>query len=154
MLKVYIDGASRGNPGPAAAGFVIFDSDGNELFRFGKKIGICTNNYAEYCALIEALNCIAENSYFSETSKGPTENDGYSYLSDERIFIYSDSELLVRQMNNRYRVRSCNLISLFKEAKNIVERKGSIIIEHIKRNNNRVADWIVNRVLNDKNYHV
>jgi ribonuclease HI len=146
MLTVYIDGGSRGNPGPAAIGFVIFDKNLNEVHRFGRKVGVCTNNCAEYRALIEALHFLAVNDSLLETCR--------------EITVFSDSELLVHQMNGRYRVRDPKLILLHRDARDLqsalsVDSTGNIRtvrIRHIARENNRTADRVVNKILDGGDY--
>ena len=142
MLSVYIDGGARGNPGPAAAGFVVVDERGVELHRYGKLLGTATNNCAEYAALIEALK------YLSGRNLQPPQ-DAHE---GEGIVIFSDSELLVRHMHGHYRVRDKKLIPLFHEAKDLIATLGEIRIEYISRKKNRPADIIVNRVLDGLEY--
>jgi ribonuclease HI len=132
-IEVFIDGGCRGNPGDGAFGFVIRDTE-KELFRYGEKINHCTNNSAEYHALIGALQYLIDN--------------GFNKM--KQITVYSDSELLVNQMNRRYRVRSRNLFPLFSRANKLTEKFRSISIEHIDRNDNRIADWIVKRIFDKK----
>ena len=136
MCRIYIDGGSRGNPGEGAIGFVVFNGKNEEVFRFGRKIGICTNNIAEYRALLEALEHI-ENHRLSQ---------------NKSVAIYSDSELLVKQVNEVYKVKSGNLRPLFKKAMGVINKSDSIRIIHVKREDNHTADWIVNRVLDGKPY--
>jgi ribonuclease HI len=138
LCKIYIDGGSRGNPGEGAIGFTVLNSENEEVFRFGKRIGPCTNNYAEYYALIEALEYIVKN----------------CLSGCKNVEIYSDSELLVKQINNVYKVKSGNLIPLFKKARDVFDNDGRIRIMHINREKNRTADWIVNRVLDEKPYEL
>lgn len=138
MCKIYIDGGSRGNPGEGAIGFAVFNNENREVFRFGKKIGPCTNNYAEYNALIEALEYVVKN----------------RLSGNKNVDIYSDSELLVKQMNKLYKVKSGNLLTLFKKARHVIENDDRIRIMHINREKNRTADWIVNRVLDGKHYEL
>ncbi len=133
-IEVLIDGGCRGNPGKGAFGFVIRDTKG-ELFRYGEKLSYCTNNSAEYRALIGALQDLIDN----------------GLNSMKQITIYSDSELLVNQMNRRYKVRSRNLLPLFSKANGLTEKFSSIIsIEHIRRSENHIADWIVKRIFDNK----
>ena len=130
-MKIYIDGGSRGNPGPAAVGVVVFDETKHELHRYGAPIGVRSNNYAEYRALIEAL----------------------TYLELKKIrkmtTIYSDSELVVRQMNGEYKVKNDTLKALHQKARNLIDRIGTVRIRHIPRSENHIADLIVNRVLDN-----
>ncbi|UCB46522.1 MAG: ribonuclease HI family protein [Spirochaetota bacterium] len=132
-LKVFIDGGCKGNPGEGAFGFVISDYKG-ELYRYGEKLRNCTNNSAEYRALIGALLYLLDN----------------GFRSIEQITVYSDSELLVHQMNQRYKVRSRNLLPLFTKAKRLAKKFNNISIEHIRRSDNRVADRIVKRIFDNK----
>jgi ribonuclease HI len=138
LVKIFIDGGSRGNPGKSAIGYVIFDEQDIEIYRFGKEVGNQTNNFAEYSALLEVLKYLSDNDQ--------------NYKRKERIVIYSDSWLVVNQVNGLYKVRSANIISLFKEIRSLFLMMRNISIEHIERENNKTADWIVNRVLDGKKY--
>jgi ribonuclease HI len=138
MYRIYIDGASRGNPGPAAAGFVVLNNRGDEIHRFGKPLGYSTNNRAEYEALTEALQYLLDLPV--RVPKGRSR-------SVQVPVIYSDSELLVRQMNGLYRVRDPNLKALNEKARSLLESLGDIRIVHIPRSQNRAADALVNSVL-------
>ncbi|MFW6138559.1 MAG: ribonuclease HI family protein [Spirochaetota bacterium] len=136
MKRIYIDGGSRGNPGQGAIGIVGFENN-REIYRYGRKIGRCTNNYAEYTALIEALK------YILGSKQSGLEN---------QIIIYSDSELLVNQIRGTYRVKNQNIAPLYREAKELLEKLENVQIEHVRRENNCTADRIVNRVLDSKPY--
>ena len=138
MVKIFIDGGSRGNPGKSAIGYVIFDEQDNEIYRFGKKVGNQTNNYAEYSALLEVLKYLSDNDQI--------------YKRKDQIVIYSDSWLVVSQVNGLYKVRSTNIISLFQKIRSLLLMMRNISIEHIEREYNKTADWIVNRVLDGKRY--
>jgi ribonuclease HI len=142
VKKLYIDGGSRGNPGSAAIGFVVFESEKREIFRYGEKIENCTNNIAEYRALIAALVYVT----------GPNWEKSKKIDLKEQVVVYSDSELLVKQINRHYRVRSVKLIPLFKQAIELMEEQGGIEVKHVARKENHIADWIVNRVLDNKSY--
>lgn len=137
MLKIYIDGGSRGNPGDAAIGVVIYNDKREEIYRFGEKIGAKTNNIAEYSALIRALEHLKK--MISNT--------------DEKILIYSDSELLVKQINGIYKVKNKKLKTLYDKAKSLLKNFKNIEIKHIVREKNTVSDWIVNRVLDNREYN-
>lgn len=139
-MKVYIDGGSRGNPGSSAVGFTVFDDKKKEVFRYGKNIGHCTNNFAEYMALIEVLKYIYSHQFHDKNEKS--------------IVIYSDSELLVKQMNRDYKVKSKNIYPLYMKAQELVNGLNNIRIEHVKREDNRIADWIVNRVLDGESFEL
>ncbi len=137
MLKIYIDGGSRGNPGDAAIGVVVCNDKGEEIYRFGEKIGAKTNNVAEYSALIRALENLVK------MISNP----------DEKILIYSDSELLVKQINGIYKVKNKKLKTLYDKAKSLLKNFKNIEIKHIVREKNTVSDWIVNRVLDNREYN-
>ncbi|KKO00750.1 hypothetical protein LCGC14_0125240 [marine sediment metagenome] len=129
-LEVFIDGGARGNPGPAAAGVVIRDrEDGVVLFQGGYFLGDATNNVAEYTALLKGLARAAE-------------------LAPEAIEVFSDSELLVRQMNGEYRVRNTRLRELFHKANTLCRDLRQVSFNHIRREQNTQADALVNQALN------
>lgn len=123
-----IDGASRGNPGPAAYAVVIRDADGKLVLELAKKFGRDTNNVAEYYALLAALD-------FATTH-------GISALR-----IRSDSELLVRQMQGRYKVKSEDLKPLHERASILSRQLKYFVIEHVRREQNRDADALANIAL-------
>lgn len=129
-LTFYIDGASRGNPGKAAVGVVIINDKGHVIGEKGKYIGETTNNAAEYQALLEAL---AE----AKTHGG------------RNIRIYSDSELLVRQINGIYKVRDGKLLTLYNEAKRLISGFDHFKIDHITRDKNSRADALANEALDN-----
>jgi len=123
-----IDGGARGNPGPAAYAIVLRDAGGATLFSSGKCIGQATNNVAEYYGLIAALDAARER--------------GIS-----RLRVESDSELLVLQMQGRYRVKSPDLKPLHERALKLARTFESFEIAHIPREKNREADRLVNAAL-------
>ncbi len=137
-LKVYVDGGSRGNPGECAVGMVVVDGEGREIARSGKRIGQGTNNSAEYRAFLEALD-------YLERREGEV---GVPL----RATVYSDSELLIRQLEGGYKVRAGHLQGLYLRIMDILRGKPLITVAHVKREENKVADWIVNRVLDGKSY--
>ncbi|MDI6751616.1 MAG: ribonuclease HI family protein [bacterium] len=120
MIEIYIDGACSGNPGPAAIGAIGYQ-EAKELFTISRPIGEATNNIAEYKALIAAL----------KHSKA----EGFN-----QIKIYSDSELLVKQMCGEYRVKDLNLKSLYQEATRLCKKIENIEIVHISREKNKRAN--------------
>ncbi len=126
--ELYIDGASRGNPGKAGIGFVIF-KNGHEILRDGKYIGVKTNNEAEYFALLLGLKKCLE-------------------LGINSVKIYSDSKLLVNQINGIYKIKDDKLKRLYKEIRKILKNI-NYKIEHIPREKNKIADNIANQVLDD-----
>ena len=123
-----IDGASRGNPGPAAYAVVIRDADGKLVLELAKKFGRDTNNVAEYYALLAALDFA--------TTQGIT-----------ALRIRSDSELLVRQMQGRYKVKSEDLKPLHERASILSRQLKYFVIEHVRREQNRDADALANIAL-------
>ena len=122
------DGASRGNPGPAAIGATIKDGQGTLIARISRHIGIATNNQAEYQAVIAALN---------EALR----------LGARKVDISMDSELVVRQLSGRYRVKNAVLKSLYREVKRLLERLEIFTITHVPRNQNKEADQLANMAL-------
>jgi ribonuclease HI len=128
-LRIHIDGGSRGNPGPAAAATVIFDAEsGKLLHEAGYFLGRTTNNVAEYHGLLRAL----------ETAQA---------LKADGIEILSDSELMVRQINGQYKVKSPDLQPLFTQARQLLGGVGSWRMDHVYRERNARADELANRAL-------
>jgi ribonuclease HI len=125
-LVIYTDGASRGNPGPAGIGIVIYDSDNRQVGKVCASIGVQTNNYAEYTALVRALQ-IAR------------------FFKTKVLRVRTDSELIVRQMKGEYRVNNENIKPLYEEA--MLLRKGinTFKIEHVTRNLNDKADYLAKK---------
>ena len=130
-IFVYVDGASRGNPGPAGAGVWIIDADGHCLSKRAEFLGVTTNNVAEYQALLVGLK---------EAIK----------LSPARLSVYMDSELVVKQVRGEYRVRSKDLLPLYTQVKKIMQRFSSVSLQYIPRKKNREADRLANHAI-DKN---
>jgi ribonuclease HI len=126
--RLYTDGGARGNPGPAAAAYVLEAQDGTVLDARGEAIGVATNNVAEYRALVSGLAKAIE--------LGITDLD-----------VVSDSELLVKQMTGVYRVKSAALVELSLEAAHLGRRLGSVRYRAVPRELNRLADELVNRAL-------
>lgn len=127
-LIAYVDGASRGNPGPAAYGVVIQDSSGATIDTLSEKLGLATNNVAEYRALLAALEYALAH-------------------GTRRLKIYCDSELVARQMQGRYRVQSPDLKPLFERARQLAGRLEHFQIEHVLRHRNADADRLANEAL-------
>jgi ribonuclease HI len=128
-FRAGIDGGSRGNPGPAAWGVVVLDTDGRAVEGFAGAIGRATNNVAEYTALLEALAIAIER------------------RADD-VELLADSELVVKQVRGEYRVRHPDLIPLHAEAVRRIARLRSFKIGHVPREMNKHADKLVNRALN------
>jgi formyltetrahydrofolate-dependent phosphoribosylglycinamide formyltransferase len=128
-ITAYIDGGSRGNPGPAAAGFILIDPNGNQIQSKAIFLGQTTNNTAEYTAIVKALEAAKQ-------------------LGATQLTVFSDSELLVRQLNGRYKVKSEQIRPLFRQAADLIGEFESCEVKHITRDKNRQADDLVNQALN------
>jgi len=129
-VVAYIDGASRGNPGPAAYGVVMESGDGSRLAAFSQYLGKATNNFAEYQGLLAALDYALTNHY-------------------RRIHVRTDSELLALQIKGVYRVKSPGLKPLCERARQLIARLESFSIEHVPRERNRAADRLANQALDE-----
>jgi ribonuclease HI len=129
LLTINIDGASRGNPGLAGIGVVI-SKDGEKIAEYREFVGNTTNNLAEYLALKKALNIA-------------------STLNDKDITILSDSELIVKQRNRSYKVRSKQLKIIFREVNNLEKYLKSVSYRHVPREDNRAADLLANRAIDE-----
>jgi ribonuclease HI len=127
-LTIYTDGASLGNPGRAAIGVVVHDGQDKVVSRLSRSIGYATNNQAEYWAIIAALEEAAR-------------------LGAGAVDIKSDSELVVEQLNGRYRVRKAHLRPLYQKVVQLAGLLESFTITHIPREQNREADRLANRAL-------
>ncbi|MFH0905674.1 MAG: ribonuclease HI family protein [bacterium] len=132
MVKyhLYTDGGARGNPGPAAAGVVVCDDKLAVLRQVSKFLGIATNNQAEYQALIFGLGLIAK------LAKGS--------LGSVEVRALLDSELVVRHLTGEYRVKDANLRVLFDEVNRLSLKFGKVSFFHIRREQNKKADLLVN----------
>jgi ribonuclease HI len=122
------DGGSRGNPGPAASGIVLYDERGIVVREVGEYLGIATNNVAEWTALIIGLETAAA-------------------LGVSALEVRMDSELVVKQVNGIYKVKHPALIPLHAKARTLVRKFAMIHIAHVRRNQNAAADAVVNAVL-------
>lgn len=128
---LYTDGASRGNPGRAAIGAVLFwgsTSPEKVVAELSRAIGHATNNEAEYRAVIEGLKMAAEH-------------------HPAALAVYSDSLVVVRQLQGKYRVRAPNLVPLNREARELLGRFSDVQVEHLPRKHNRFADRLANLAL-------
>ena len=130
-LVAYADGGSRGNPGKAACAALICDADGAELLRRAKLIGKATNNVAEYQGVLLALGLCRE-------------------LGASDVTLRLDSELVVRQLEGRYRVKHAALAPLYENARELAKHFKSLDVEHVPRKENKVADDLVNAALDGK----
>ncbi len=129
-LIIYTDGGARGDPGPAGIGFVMYDSGGKVLKKFKHYLGITTNNQAEYRALIEAL---------TEAAK----------LGFDRIVCHLDSELVVRQLTGKYKIKEAGLKPLAAQALVLTQKFLQVEFVHIPREKNKLADELVNEALDE-----
>jgi ribonuclease HI len=125
---LYTDGGSRGNPGPAAAAYVLETDDGTVLEARGETIGVATNNVAEYRALVSGLAKALERGL-------------------DEVDVVSDSELLVKQMNGEYRVKNAALVELSLEAARLARQIGRVRYRAVRRTENELADSLVNEAL-------
>jgi probable phosphoglycerate mutase len=125
---LFTDGGARGNPGPAAYGFVLEAEDGSMLAAHGEAIGTATNNVAEYSGLVAGLKKAIE-------------------LEVDALELVSDSELMVKQMRGEYRVKNDALRELSVEAGRLARELGRVEYRHVKRAHNELADALVNEAL-------
>jgi ribonuclease HI len=126
--RLYTDGGSRGNPGPAAYAYVLEAEDGTVLDARGEAIGVATNNVAEYSALVAGLERAADA--------------GVSELE-----VVSDSELVVKQMRGEYKVKNKALQDLFLDASRLARRIQRVTYTAVRREHNELADRLVNETL-------
>jgi ribonuclease HI len=126
--RLFTDGGARGNPGPAAAAYVLEAEDGTVLDARGEAIGIATNNVAEYRALVAGLAKALE-------------------LGVGEVDVVSDSELLVKQMTGEYRVKNAALVDLSLEAARLAREIGKVSYRAVRRTENELADALVNEAL-------
>jgi ribonuclease HI len=131
--RLYTDGGARGNPGPAAAAFVLEAEDGTVLEARGTAIGVATNNVAEYRALVDGLRRAVE-------------------LGVGDLEVVSDSELIVKQMRGEYRVKNEALRVLHREASALAGTLGRVTFTAVRREQNEVADRLVNEALDSASY--
>jgi ribonuclease HI len=126
--RLSTDGGARGNPGPAAAAFVLEAEDGTMLAAHGEAIGVATNNVAEYRALVAGLRKAVE-------------------LRIDELEVVSDSELLVKQMRGEYKIKNAALRELSLEATQLARRLASVRYTAVRREHNELADRLVNEAL-------
>ncbi len=127
-LTIFTDGAARGNPGPAAIGVVIKDEKGNTVAAISRCLGNTTNNQAEYRGIIAALEKAVS-------------------LGARQVMVYSDSELMVKQINGQYRIKNAALQPLHAEVVKLTGRLENFKISHIRREQNKEADALANKAL-------
>lgn len=128
--SLYVDGAARGNPGPAGAAAILVDTDGREVFIAKQYLGEVTNNVAEYRALILGLT---EAAVFTD-----------------RLTVYSDSELVVRQINGEYKVKNAQLKELMAKVSALAAKYQGLEIAHVPRERNARADAAANEAIDER----
>ncbi|MGZ4816539.1 MAG: ribonuclease HI family protein [Terriglobales bacterium] len=127
-LIAFTDGGARGNPGPAGFGVYITDQDGNRVVELSEYLGQQTNNYAEYSALVAALEWAIRNNHLA-------------------VQVVSDSELMVKQLRGIYKVRNENLQPLYEKAQRLISQLEWFEIKHVLREQNREADRLANEAM-------
>lgn len=132
-MRLFADGGSRGNPGPSASGYVLYELSkegelGKKIFEHGEYLGEATNNHAEYMAIILGVKKAKE-------------------LGAEMLDVRLDSELAVKQLNGEYRVKNENLAKLFVQLHNLRQKFQEIRFSHVRREFNKEADAMVNKAL-------
>jgi ribonuclease HI len=130
MITAYIDGGSRGNPGPAGYGVQIVDDEETVVAELYAFVGQTTNNVAEYRGLLAALEWAVERSL-------------------RTLHVRSDSELLVKQLRGEYRVKNPGLQPLYQDACRLVGRIGHVTFEHVRREMNKQADRLANLAMDE-----
>ncbi|HVG62289.1 MAG TPA: ribonuclease HI family protein [Hyalangium sp.] len=130
-LRLYSDGAARGNPGPSGAGAVLVEPGGQVVAKLGKFLGHQTNNYAEYMGLLLGLKHAKS-------------------LGAKEIEIFADSELLIRQLGGRYQVKSPSLRPLYEECVKLLNDFSRVKLVHVPREMNAAADEMSNRAIDER----
>lgn len=130
MITAYIDGGSRGNPGPAGFGVQIVGDDGAVVAELHGALAHSTNNVAEYHGLLAALAWALDHGH-------------------RAFHVRSDSELLVRQLRGEYRVKNAGLQPLYLDARALVARIGRVTFEHVRRELNKEADRLANMAMDE-----
>lgn len=134
-VLVFTDGGARGNPGPAALG-VFIEKDGKTLAKIGRYLGETTNNVAEYSAIIEALKWLVGNKKALET---------------EKIEFYTDSLLAYSQIGGIFKVKNTNIREFILKIRTLEqELQIPILYHHIRREKNKIADFLVNHALDNR----
>ena len=129
-IRLFTDGAARGNPGPAGLGMVIEDDGGLRLWGGCRYVGTATNNRAEYLALIDGLRKAAE-------------------WKPDRLEVFMDSKLVVEQVSGRFKVRNADLAPLHRQATALLQSFAEVAVGHVPRERNRGADALANRAIDE-----
>lgn len=134
-FTLYADGGSRGNPGPAGAGSVVFDTAGKRVVEVSDYLGVATNNIAEYEAVLRGLTKLRD-----------TYPDGY--FADADVLIRMDSQLVIRQLKGEYKVKHPNIVPRYLALKNLIARSfPRTSYEHVPREKNTDADALANEAM-------
>jgi ribonuclease HI len=137
-MKIFTDGGSRGNPGESAVGVVVYDNNDNLIWQQGQAIGVGTNNEAEYKAVVLVLTWLK------------------TYLADQQIrgellHFYLDSKLVVEQLSRRWKIKEERMRELASCCWQLMtELRSEVVFSHIPREENKVADGLVNQALDEK----
>ena len=131
VLHIHIDGGCRGNPGEAGFGVHVADAGGAEIAGLYGYIGQATNNVAEYQALLHGLRYAL--------GRGA-----------RRVKVFSDSELVVRQISGAYKVKHPSMVPLHREARELMRRFDEVSVTHVRREQNKEADALANRALDER----
>ncbi len=135
LYTLYADGGARGNPGPAGAGAVVFDSIGKRVVEVADYLGVATNNIAEYEAVIRGLKALQ-----AEFPEG--------HFKTHEVVIRMDSKLVIEQMKGNYKVKHPNLVPRYLDAKNVIARNFTkVSFEHVPREKNKDADELANKAM-------
>ena len=129
-LRLYTDGAARGNPGPAGLGAVIEDDQGLRLRGLCRYIGVATNNKAEYLALIEGLRAVEE-------------------WKPDRLEVFLDSKLVVEQVNGRWKIKHAELQPLARQVQALLRGFAAVSVTHVPREKNKGADALANKAIDE-----
>ena len=131
-MFIYTDGASRGNPGPCSLGLQVFDSDQKLIYEEAAYLEKQnTNNFAEYKAVIRALKLCTDHKI-------------------QELYLFSDSQFLIRQLQKKYKVKSANIKPLFEQCQELLKKIPKLNFEHIPREQNKGADALANKALDEQ----
>lgn len=134
-FTLYADGGARGNPGPAGAGAVVFDTTGKRVVEVADYLGVATNNVAEYEAVLRGLTKLR-----NEFPEG--------YFARAKVIIRMDSKLVIEQLKGNYKVKHPNLAPRYFEVKNLISRSfPHVSFEHVRRELNKDADALANQAM-------
>lgn len=134
IFSLNTDGASRGNPGKASYGYIIYSAEGVILHQEGKYIGVTTNNVAEYTGVLEALKYIQKR---------------WAEEGNHEVIVRSDSLLIVQQMVGLYKIKKPHLLVIYLQIKELEEKLGVVTYSHVPRAQNFIADRLANQALDN-----